>query len=137
SEQFKRADHPNLHLALTTYLAADGRAFELYGVSVANDHSGIHLAQLAQPETNEWAKPREAPVEYTNIALHDDQMLACVQRGVYLVRDGAQPLTVLVCGPSPDGFRHGLSLEVMAAERDQAEAFLASIRRAMRQRNVY
>lgn len=44
SEQFKRADHPNLHLALTTYLAGEGRAFELYGVSTANDHAGIRLA---------------------------------------------------------------------------------------------
>jgi hypothetical protein len=137
TEHFKRADHPNLHLALTAYLDASGRAFEIYGVSTANDHMGIRLAQLAQQETNEWAKPKDAPVEYTNIALHDDQVLACVQRGVYLVRDGVQPLALLVSGPSHDGFRLGLSLEVMAAERDAAEAFLATIRRSLRQRNVY
>jgi hypothetical protein len=137
SEQFKRADHPNLHLALTAYLAAENRSFALYGVSVANDPMGIRLAQLAQEETNEWVKPKEAPVEYTNIALHDDQVLACVQRGLYLFHDGAQPLAVLLSGPSHDGFRRGLSLEVMATERATAEAFLATIRRAMRQRNVY
>jgi hypothetical protein len=137
SEQFKRADHPNLHLVLTDYLASEDRTFILYGVSMANDHAGVHLAQLAQHETNHWAIPKDAPVEYVNTALHDDQMLACVQRGVYLVRDGAQPLAVLVSGPSNDGFQRGLSLEVMAAERDTAEAFLAAIRGAMRQRNVY
>jgi hypothetical protein len=137
SEQFRRADHPNLHLVLTDYLAAESRVFELYGVSSANDHMGIHRAQLAQDEKNEWVKPRDAPVEYINIALHDDQMLACVQRGVYIVRDGGLPLVLLVSGPSHDGFRNRLSLEVMAAERGAAEDFLAAIRRGMRQRNVY
>jgi hypothetical protein len=136
-EQLKRADHPNLHLALAAYLEAEGRTFELYGASMANDHTGIHLAQFAQNETNEWAKPKDAPVEYINIALHDDQVLACVQRGLYLVRDGPHPLAVLVSGPSQDGFPRGLSLEVMSTERDAAEAFLASIRHMIRQRNVY
>src|SRR5262245_45373144 len=64
SEQFKRADHPNLHLVLTDYLDAENRAFTLYGVSMANDHSGIHLVHLAQNETNHWAIPKDAPVEY-------------------------------------------------------------------------
>ncbi len=137
NEQFKRADHPNLHLAVTNYFEAEGRTFDLYGVMTANDHMGIHLAQLAQNETNEWAIPKEAPVEYANIPLHDDQVLACVQRGLYLVRDGAEPLAVLVSGPSNDGFRRGLNLEVMAARRETAEAFLAAIRHTMRQRNIY
>jgi hypothetical protein len=136
-EQFKRSDHPNLHLALSNYLAAENRTFELYGVSMPNDHMGVHLAQLAQHETNTWAIPRESPVEYVNIDLHDDQTLACVQRGLYLVRDGGQPLAILLSGPSQEGFRRGLSLEVMAAERSTAEAFLMAIRRAMRQTNVY
>jgi hypothetical protein len=137
SEQFKRTDHPNLHLALTAYLAVEGRSFELYGVSVANDHMGMRLAQLAQDETNEWVQPKEASVEYANVALHDDQVLACVQRGLYVIHDGAQHLAVLLSGPSHDGFPRGLSLEVMAIERATAEAFLATIRRTMRQRNVY
>jgi hypothetical protein len=137
SEQFRRADHPNLHLALTSYLDSKERSFELYGVSTANDHMGIHLTQLAQKETNDWMKPKEAPVEYMNIPLHDAQVLACVQRGLYLIRDGTQPMAVLLSGPSHDGFRRGLSLEVMATERAMAEAFLATIRRTMRQRNVY
>lgn len=137
TEQFKRSDHPNLHLALAAYLEAPGRTFELYGVTTANEHMGVHLAQLAQNETNDWSKPKEAPVDYINIALHDDQVLACVQRGLYLVRDGETPMAVLVSGPSHDGFRRGLSLEVMAAERDVAEAFLRAIRNAMRQRNIY
>jgi ATPase family associated with various cellular activities (AAA) len=137
TEQFNRADHPNLHLILTDYLEAEDRVFTLYGVSMANDHAGIHLAQLAQHETNHWVIPKDAPVEYINMALQDDQMLACVQRGVYLVQDGARPLAVLISGPSNDGFQRGLSLDVMAAERSVAEAFLATIRTAMRQRNVY
>ena len=43
SEQFKRADHPNLHLALTSYVTTEGRAHELYGITMPNDHAGIRL----------------------------------------------------------------------------------------------
>ncbi|HEX9370350.1 MAG TPA: hypothetical protein VF897_05065, partial [Roseiflexaceae bacterium] len=31
-EQFQKSEHPNLHIALTEYLAAEGRSFELLGV---------------------------------------------------------------------------------------------------------
>ncbi|HWQ13134.1 MAG TPA: ATP-binding protein [Roseiflexaceae bacterium] len=137
SEQFRRADHPNLHLALTAYVGAEGCAHELYGLTVPNDHAGIRLVQLTQPDPNEWARPREAPVEYVNVPLHDDQVLACVQTGLYLIRGGAGPLAVLVRGPTSDGWRRALELDVMAAERSVADAFLAEIRRTMRARNVY
>ncbi len=134
SEHFKTSDQPNLHLALSDYVSAEGRTFELYGVTTANDHMGVHLSQLAQYDTNDWSKPKEAPVQYANITLHDDQVLAAIQRGLYLIRE---PLAVLVNGPSDEGYRPGMKLEVMAAERGAAEAFLASMRRAIRQRNVY
>jgi len=137
SEQFKRADHPNLHLALTAYATAEGRAHELYGLTMPNDHAGIRLVQLTQPEPNGWARPREAPVEYVNVPLQGEEVLACVQTGLYLIRDGGRPLAVLVRGPTSDGWRRTLGLDVMAAERMVAEAFLADLRHAMRARNVY
>jgi hypothetical protein len=137
SEQFKRADHPNLHLALTAYVEGEGRSYELFGIAVHNDHPGVRLVKLTHPEPNEWARPREAPVEYVNVALQDDQVLACVLNGLYLVREGDRPLAVLVRGPSSDGFPRPLGVDVMAAERSVAEAFLADLRRAMRAHSVY
>jgi hypothetical protein len=137
SEQFKRADHPNLHLALTAYVSAEARAHELYGLTMPNDHASLRLVQLTQSEPNGWGRPREAPVEYVNVPLQDEEVLACVQTGLYLIRDGDRPLAVLVRGPTSDGWRRALGLDVMAAERMVAEAFLAELRHAMRARNVY
>src|SRR5207302_7097489 len=79
----------------------------------------------------------EGPVEYVNIPLHDDQVLACVQSGLYLVREGDRPLAVLVRGTREMGPRTGIDVEVMALEREQAEAFLAELRTSMRAHNVY
>jgi hypothetical protein len=108
SEIFPRPEHPNVHLALTSYLDAPGRSHELFGMQVPNEHMGIKLAHLMQKD------------------------------GLYLVRDGEQPLAVLVQGPSLQNWGPQLvSVEVLAAERETAEAFLHSIRRGMRARNVY
>jgi hypothetical protein len=136
-EQFKRADHPNLHLALTDYVTSGGRTFDLYGLSVQNDHMGIRLSQLARNETNDWIRPRESPLEYVNIPLNDDQVLACVQTGLYLIRDGERRLAVLVSGPRSDSWHPSLGVEVMADDGAAAEAFLKAIRLAIRKRNVY
>lgn len=62
-------------------------------------------------------------------------MLACVQSGLYFIQDGAERLAVLVRGPRSDGWRQGLALEVMSHDRAAAEAFLAHLRRTMRQRS--
>jgi hypothetical protein len=137
SEQFAKSEHPNVHLALTEYLSAADRTAELLGLTSPNEHMGIKLAQLTQPDSNDWTRPKMGPVEYVNIVLNDDRMLACVQSGLYLICDGPQRLAVLLRGPSDHSFHSKLTLEVMAPERRTAEAFLSALRLIMRQRNVY
>ena len=137
-ETFPRPDHPNLHLALTEYLDAPGRSHELFGMQVPNEHMGIKLAHLMQKDGQDWQTPKRAPVEYVNITLDDERVLACVKAGLYLVREGGQPMAVMIQGPSLQNWGPQLvGIEVLAADRARAEDFLNVIRRAMRVRNVY
>ena len=130
-EEFEKADHPNLHLALTSLLAREGWRAELRGFVVPNDHMGIKFSSLLSPQV------KEGSVEYVNIILHDDRVVACVQAGVYFIQHGDRPLALLVRGPRDWGMNTGIEIEAMATEPALAENFLAEIRIAMRANNVY
>src|SRR5258707_6736406 len=93
SEHFQNSEHPNLHVALSEMLKHAKRSFTLIGVIAVNDFMGVKISYLLGGQHGEQVK--EGPVEYVNLPLHDDQMLACVQSGLYLIRDGEIPLVVL------------------------------------------
>src|SRR5262249_46650949 len=82
---------------------------------------------------------REGPVDYVNYHLADDEVLACVHFGLYLIRSGNSRLVVLVSGPSEFGDPRGqrMYLEVMASEPGDAATFIAEITALMRRLNVY
>jgi len=105
-----------------------------------NDHAGIRLVQLTQPEPNGWARPREAPVEYVNVPLQGEEVLACVQTGLHLIRDGDRPLAMLA--PLPDRacrarlialYSRGLEVRLDNTERllDQTEGVGAAFIREL------
>ena len=135
SEQFEKSEHPNLHLALTRILEQDGWSFTLTGVVTQNDYMGVKMAHLLSNQRG--MQVTEGPVEYINIALHDNRVLACVQSGLYLIRHNEQPLALLIRGPREMSPRVGLDVEVMALERTVAEEFLGHLRTTMRRHNVY
>ncbi|HTN90537.1 MAG TPA: AAA family ATPase [Sorangium sp.] len=136
SEQFAKYEHPNLHLALEAYLGQPGREAELFGITSPHEMLTARLAQLAAPRS---ARPGAGidvgPVEYVNLPLDQARVIACVRSGVHLVRRGEQRLVVYVNGSA--GWRENLMLEVMAAERAEAEAVLAELRNTMRARSIY
>lgn len=132
---FERADHPNLHLALTDLLARDGWQVDLRGFVAPNDHMGVKFSNLLNSQYGGVAK--EGPVEYVNISLHDERVAACVQTGLYFIRLGERPLALLVRGPREFGMDIGIDLEVMALTRASAEDFLSELRITMRANNVY
>jgi hypothetical protein len=139
-ESFARHDHPNLHLAIDAYLAEPGRAAELIGIATPHQHMEVKLPQLVAPARGglfNGPELGEGPVEYVNIPLADDQVLACVQSGLYLVVDGGTRLAALVSGPRRDWGDQGIEVQVMAIERAAGETFLARLRAAIRRRNVY
>lgn len=136
AEQLEKSEHPNLHLAVTRILEQDDWSFTLTGVVTQNDYMGIKLAHLLSNQRG-GGQVNEGPVEYINIALHDNRVLACVQSGLYLIRHNEQSLALLVRGPREMSPRTGLDVEVMASDRTIAEEFLGLLRATMRKHNVY
>ncbi|WP_437335397.1 AAA family ATPase [Sorangium sp. So ce394] len=136
SEQFAKYEHPNLHLALQAYLGQPEREAELFGITSTHEMFTARLSQIAAPRS---AMPGAGidvgPVEYVNLPLDQGRVIACVRSGVHLVRRGEQRLVVYVSASA--GWRESLTLEVMAAERAEAEAVLAEVRNTMRARSIY
>lgn len=140
AEQFEKSDHPNIHIAITEMLARVGRSFTLLGVATVNDHMGVKISHLLGEQRG--VNVTEGPVEYVNITLNEGRVLACVQSGLYLIRESQEGqadrlLALLLRGPREMWGGANVDVEVMAPERELAEHFLAELRTTMRARNVY
>ena len=137
-ENFTPADHPNLHLAIEAYMAAEGRKSELLGATLPR-YSEVSLSALLSPNAHNEGY-RSGPVQYKNIDLQNDTQLACVEVGIYLVSldavHSATRLAVLVY-TSRDHWSPGVRIEVMAQSKEIADAFFKHIRMHMRKHNVY
>jgi hypothetical protein len=140
AEKFERYEHPNVHVAIEDYLAREGRSAEIVGIIAEHTYMGISLSDLVapgRPGLMGRSGASEGPVEYINIPLDEGRVLTCVQCGLYLVRDGADRLAVLLRAPVDFHPYAKLTVEVMAPERAGAERFLANLRTALRKRNVF
>ncbi len=135
AEEFDSFEQPNVQVAIDNYLSGDGRQADLIGVAAENKRfMALSLSDLLSRRS----ALVEGPVDYVNFHLADDRVLACVQFGLYLIRDGDARLVAFVCGPSDRGGpRTRLRVEVIAAERDQCQSFLAELATGMRRLNVY
>src|SRR5262245_27928694 len=79
TEQFARHEHPDLHVAIETYLAVVGRSAEVLGVSAAHELLGVHLAELFSAKGGLLAGAATiSSIQYENISLNDGRVLACV-----------------------------------------------------------
>ena len=132
-EEFEKAEHPNLHLAVTSLLARDGCTSQLVGFAAPNDHMGVKISHLLG--SHYGSQVREGPVEYINIELEDERVLACVQSGLYLIQQNGEPLALLINGPRD--WHRTVDIEVMGLEPAKAERLLSELRTTMRARNVY
>ena len=141
SEKFPAHDHANVHSALAAELEGADGSVATFGVIHPHPYMSATFSMLAAP-----GKPgltggdglAEGPVEYVNIPLDDDRVVACVQSGLFLLRRGGGPLAVLMAGPMKEYHPMAqVGVQVMAPTREAAEAFLAGLRTAMRKRNVY
>lgn len=141
AEQFEPSEHPNLQAALDAWIQPSERSVEPVGVtSEYKRFNGLGLADILTPGRAGLvggSGPTVGPVEYVNVALDQDRVMTCLQFGLLLIRDGELPLAVLVSGPTERTVRDKGQVEVMAADRDQARAFLADLRAGMHERNVY
>jgi cell division protease FtsH len=99
------------------------------GVVVLEEYRAAGLARLSRPAS---AKSYDAgPVEYADVPLPGDRHLACPKNALYLVRDGEEPLAVLLAA-SERPWQPDLSVEVMAPDRDKAEQFSRRLGRLAR-----
>lgn len=132
-ETFEMADHPNLHLAVSSLLSGDGWVSQLLGCIAPYAHEGLKFSHLLTPHYGTEAK--EGPVEYLNIPLHDDRVLLCVNTGLYLAHDGNEPIALLISGPRD--WHNTVDIGVMALDPAKAEHILGTLRSSMRAHNVY
>ncbi len=140
AEEFDSFEHPNVQVALDDYLGGTGRRAALVGVAMDNKRfMALSLSDLVS-RVGGVGRPAlaEGPVDYVNVHLADDRVLACVQYGLYLVDDGDARLVVFVTGPSDRGGpRMKVRIEVLATRQEDGQAFLTALLDAMRRLNVY
>lgn len=101
SEQYAGHNHPNVQLAIDGYLAEAGRSFRLLGIASEQKRMmGIGLGDLAAMAKGGLmgGSPQQGPVDYINLASGDEEKIACVQCGLYLVTDGDSRMALLVRG---------------------------------------
>lgn len=141
TEKFSTHDHANVHTALESELSNPDCSVETFGVISPQQYMAVSLSMLVSPTKSGLmggGELSEGPVEYVNITLDDNEVLPCVQSGLFLVKRGDEPLAILVSGPMREFHPMAqVGVEVMARSRDVAEGFLADVRTAMRKRNVY
>jgi ATPase family associated with various cellular activities (AAA) len=140
AEGFPSHDHANVQQAVDAYLGAGGRSAELMGLSADAQWVEVTFAQLVAGKGQRspmGGAVSDGPVHYVNVALGEGEVVTCVQRGLYLIRDGDVPLALLMRGRHDFCQRPEVSLEVLARDRTAADALLAAIRSGMRDRNVF
>jgi len=137
-DEFSKADQANVQLGLDAFLSASGPIWEMYGLGVGEQarHMGLRLADLVS-SSGIGASVEPAPVQHVNVAIGPDRLIPCVDCALYLVRDEAHPLAILLGSHSAGSKGRTVTVETMARTRQDAEGFLAALRGVMRRRNVY
>jgi hypothetical protein len=125
-------DRPNFQVAVDEWSA--GKDVEVVGLPAMHGYRAGMAELVVGVEWSE-GQPLSAP-EHVRVPLGEHEAITCVESGIWLVRDGERPV-VLTLRTEDRGMGESLSLEVMAAERQDAEAVLVELSELMRRRNVY
>ena len=139
-QEFSQPREPDVQIAVDRWFEREGRSMELLGVR-CDATFGATLAELLAPVKTSLAgssPPNLGPVAYHSISLGTDRTLTSVSDGLYLIRDQGVPFVAY--RHKSRGFRgrgDGPVIEVQAAQRETAEAFLRAITEHMRRESVY
>ena len=134
SETFASWDHVNVQVALSAWLAGDGRSHKLVGLTGQQRHYSSLSDML---DTAQWMGVRLGPVDLVNLPIGPHDTLACVQFGLFLIGDGVSRFAVLMRGPSQHGEMPSVVLEVLAADEERGRIFLREIRDLTVELNVF
>jgi len=135
-ETWPTYDQVNVQAGLDAWLAEPGREHRLVGV-VNFRHRDFDLSDLMR-STPPGYGPGPGNVSRVNQASGPDgQVIACVQAGVYLVRDDDAALAMLLRGPDPESGRGAVQLQIVADRPEAAARAAEQIRRLGLVHNVY
>lgn len=134
SETFSSWDQVNVQVAVTAWLAGEGRSHELVGLTGQQRHYSSMSDML---DTAQWAGVRVGPVDLVNLPVGPHETLACIQFGLFLIDDAGSRFAVLMRGPSQHAESPSVVLEVLAADHDLGRAFLQSVRDLTVELNVF
>ena len=141
AEQFSVIEHPNVQAALDAWISGEDRSAELVGMSAEQKrYQGLGFSDLITPANHGLMgdrAPQPGPVDYVNVPVGRGRVRACVQHGLYLLRDGEVPIATLVRTTHEHGPMPQIQVEVMAPAPEMATAFFAEIREGMVRHNVY
>lgn len=128
---FNTVDLPNLHLAITDYVASAGASARLLGyVAVGFDNS---LRELIGHDSA-FSGVTLGPVQYREVDIDVDSRMQCVEHGIHLISSPAGKIAAHVYLNAMHG---KLEFEIMAATQDESAAFMVDVRKKTIQHNVY
>ncbi|TPQ23135.1 26S protease regulatory subunit [Streptomyces sporangiiformans] len=129
-------DLPNVHLALERWFAAEGRAYELIGMTGAEHRGDFTLGEILE-SADRYDRFVLGAVDYAHLPVSPDEELACVSVGFYLGQEGEERFAVLLRGPADEYGRNKVEIEVLAREKEFADRLLAEIDTLMREHNIF
>jgi hypothetical protein len=136
SHQFSAYDQPNVQLALEAAMdeaRARGRSVEILGFTTSSSYYSVpRLQDLISGATEASA----ASLTYDSFLMPGDRSVPCLQLGIIMI-GGADPLLIYVQGPTEHQHEPSVTVQVMTATRDKADAFFGEFRRRMSESNVY
>ncbi len=109
----------------------------MIGIAGGQHMMGQGISDLVAPKAAWGGELTQGPVQFENVTLDGEKVLACVERGLYLVTDGEERLAVFMRPAGRAPMNENFAVDVMAADKSQGERFLHALREAMRARNVY
>ena len=134
AEQFDVPEHPNLQRAIDSYCPPGTDQHEILGVSIdpvwtvqPGRPSSVNAATRGHSQAGRIRERRDST----------DEVLPCIQNGLYLVTGPEEALGCLREGAERDGIPREGPYRGDGSRREAAESFLADLRRRMREGNVY
>jgi hypothetical protein len=132
ADRLEAPEHPNVQRCVDE-LAADG--WQAVGLPLdLRHHGGFSLSALARPRSGDI---EPGPIEYVDMPIGPDETMPCAQMALYLGRWEGTPIGVLLVSGDERMRDPGLTVEVMAPDRERAGAFLRHLRRRRAELNVY
>lgn len=134
SESFGIHDWPNVQLALDNRLAQPGQKAEITGFSVEEGFRTPKLQDLLSP--SKYGSPKPAPVTHIPFPIPGGKAINCKKNILALIESDGRKLVAVLTAQKGE-VNSGVSLEVMGARFEDAEAFMQELRIVMRRENVY